>query len=167
MGFYFDHQEIYPLVSGDFRFNKFNEKVSRFSKEVEVRACIEGQFIRLRAHAQRLGYTLGSGCRVLATGGASANSSILQVLADVFNAPVYIQEKPNSAALGAALMAKYSLLKAKTGTTFADMTSGCTDFTLKAKPAADSHSIYTPLIERYEALETKIQDMDMGTGPKD
>lgn len=31
----------------------------------------------------------GTGARVLATGGASGNKSLLQVLSDVFNAPVY------------------------------------------------------------------------------
>ena len=46
LGLYFDLNEIYPVISGDFRFNKFDEKVTRFSKEVEVRACVEGQFIR-------------------------------------------------------------------------------------------------------------------------
>lgn len=107
IGFYFDCEEIYPLVAGDFRFNSLNTRVTRFSKEVEVRACIEGQFMRLRAHAENLGYSLESGARILATGGASANKSILQVLADVFNTPVYVQEKPNSAAIGAAFMAKY------------------------------------------------------------
>lgn len=107
IGFYFDFEEIYPVVAGDFRFNKFNERVNRFSKEVEVRACIEGQFLRLRAHAENLGYHVGANTRVLATGGASANKAILQVLSDVFNAPVYVQEKPNSAAIGAAFMAKY------------------------------------------------------------
>lgn len=72
-----------------------------------MRACVEGQFLRLRAHAEALGYTIDVNTRVLATGGASTNQSILQVMADVFGAPVYVQDKPNSAALGAAVMAKY------------------------------------------------------------
>lgn len=107
IGFYFDLQEIYPFVSGDYRFNAYNERVNRFSKEVEVRACIEGQFVRLRAHGEDLGLNVSSNMRILATGGASMNLSILQVLADVFNATVYVQEKPNSAAIGAAYLARY------------------------------------------------------------
>jgi len=110
IGFYFDFKEIYPLIAGDFRFNKFDSEVTRFSKEVEVRACVEGQFLRLRAHAENLGYKIGPETRVLATGGASTNTSIIQVLADVFNAPVIIQTRPNSACLGSALMAKYCKL---------------------------------------------------------
>ena len=101
------------VISGDFRFNKFNEKVARFSKEVEVRACVEGQFIRLRAHAENLGFVCPphnsnkNEPRILATGGASTNTSLLQVLADVFNCSVYVHSRPNSAAIGSALIAKY------------------------------------------------------------
>ena len=40
-----------------------------------------------------------------ATGGASANREILQVMADVFDADVYQFEVGNSACLGAALRA--------------------------------------------------------------
>ena len=44
LGLYFDAQEILPFVIGDHRFNKANEEISRYSsKEVEVRALIEGQ----------------------------------------------------------------------------------------------------------------------------
>lgn len=35
----------------------------------------------------------GNGARILATGGASQNNAILQVLADVLNSPVYVQVK--------------------------------------------------------------------------
>ena len=71
---------------------------------------------RLRAHAENLGFICppnnnqtkdNTPIRLLATGGASTNSSLLQVLADVFNTPVYIQPKANSAAIGSALIAKY------------------------------------------------------------
>lgn len=107
IGFYYDFKETYPVISGDFRYNKFDSEVARFSKEVEVRACIEGQFLRLRVHAEKLGFSIGQETRVLATGGASANKAIIQVLADVFNAPVILQQKADSANMGSALMAKY------------------------------------------------------------
>ncbi|KAG0712892.1 Xylulose kinase [Chionoecetes opilio] len=91
MGMYYHLKEIIPELEGVFRFNKAGEAVGRFaSREVEVRSVIESQFIAKRMYAEKLGYSLGGeGRRVLATGGASGNSSILQVLADVFNCPVY------------------------------------------------------------------------------
>lgn len=47
--------------------------------------------IARRAHAEDIGFTLGKNTKILATGGASKNKSILQIIADVFNAPVYTQ----------------------------------------------------------------------------
>lgn len=53
--------------------------MSQFPDQVEVRACIESQFLAKRYHAEQLGYTLGPNTRVLATGGASKSKAILQV----------------------------------------------------------------------------------------
>ena len=57
---YFDVQEILPFLIGDRRFNKANDEISRYSsKEVEVRALIEGQFVAKRAHAEDFGFVIG------------------------------------------------------------------------------------------------------------
>uniref|UniRef100_UPI00398E9614 xylulose kinase isoform X2 n=1 Tax=Pristiophorus japonicus TaxID=55135 RepID=UPI00398E9614 len=56
LGFYFDVMEITPAVIGIHRFNAENCKVFEFSKEVEVRAVIEGQMLAKRAYAEKLGY---------------------------------------------------------------------------------------------------------------
>lgn len=155
IGFYFDSTEVYPLVKGDFRFNKFNEKVARLSKEVEARAVIEGQFLRLRLHASSLGYTEISDSCIKVTGGASCNSTFLQILSDVFNKPVYRQTMGNSASFGTALMAKYALVADKIS--FKEMSSSLEMFKLVCKPSKDAHGIYTPMVERYKILEDKIK----------
>lgn len=49
-----------------------------------------------RAIAEDMGFHFGSQTNILVTGGASVNKSILQVIADVFNAPVYTQVNYNS-----------------------------------------------------------------------
>ncbi|NWT11761.1 XYLB kinase, partial [Vireo altiloquus] len=57
LGFYFDVMEITPEAVGIHRFDRDNQKVvSRFPKEVEIRALIEGQFMAKRIHAEKLGY---------------------------------------------------------------------------------------------------------------
>lgn len=57
---YFDMLEISPSILGDYRYNKANDEISRYSsKEVEVRALIEGQFIAKRVHAEDLGFVIG------------------------------------------------------------------------------------------------------------
>ncbi|HET7216918.1 MAG TPA: FGGY-family carbohydrate kinase [Vicinamibacterales bacterium] len=67
-----------------------------------VRAIIEAQMMALALHSRWMGVKIG---KIYATGGASANRAILQVMADVFDAEVMQLETGNSAALGAALRA--------------------------------------------------------------
>lgn len=67
-----------------------------------VRGVVEAQMMAMANHSAWMGVDV----RVIhATGGASANRDILQVMADVFNADVYQFEADNSACLGAALRA--------------------------------------------------------------
>jgi xylulokinase len=67
-----------------------------------VRAVVEAQIMALANHSQWMGVDI----RVIhATGGASANAEILQVMADVFDAQVRRFDVGNSACLGAALRA--------------------------------------------------------------
>lgn len=108
IGFYYDLREIYPLCIGDFRYNKDNQRVEHFSNELEIRACLEGQFLRLYHHSRQLGLDMSKLSRVIVTGGASSNKSILQVVADVFHLPVFTLDIANSACLGAAYLAKYA-----------------------------------------------------------
>uniref|UniRef100_A0A8C2PS19 Xylulose kinase n=1 Tax=Cyprinus carpio TaxID=7962 RepID=A0A8C2PS19_CYPCA len=104
-GMYFDVMEITPPAAGVHRFNAEGQRVSWFEQDVEIRALLEGQFLAKRVHAEKLGYKILAGTRVLATGGASSNKDILQVLSDVFNAPVYTIDVTDSACLGCAYRA--------------------------------------------------------------
>lgn len=161
IGFYLDLPEIYPVVSGDFRYNRFDNEVTSFAAEVEIRACVESQFLRLRIHAENLGFKRSNSTRVLATGGASANHSIIAVLADVFNAPVYTYSIPNSAVLGSALLAKYA--KEKETTSYYDMVLKLNaNFKLVTKPSPDAGEIYDSLAERYRKLEDKLESKANG-----
>lgn len=96
-------------------------QVSSFSAEVEARAVIEHQCLAKRVNAAQNGYmAVGGGGRIIATGGASVNKSLLQVrtsslnliiliqiLADVFQTEVFVHSVTDSAALGCALRAKH------------------------------------------------------------
>jgi xylulokinase len=69
--------------------------------EANVRGVIEGQMLAMARHSAWMG-----GVDVVhATGGASTNPEILQVMADVFDADVYRMQVENSACVGAALRA--------------------------------------------------------------
>lgn len=80
IGIYFLEPEITPNTSsGEFRWDRTGSSVTGFPPEIEVRALVEGQLIAKRVHCQRLGYTVTQTSRILATGGASENTAILQV----------------------------------------------------------------------------------------
>jgi xylulokinase len=91
--------EITPLV--------LTPGVRRFGLDASdasanVRAIVEAQMMALALHSRWMGVRIGT---IYATGGASANRDVLQVMADVFDAEVLQLETGNSAALGAALRA--------------------------------------------------------------
>ena len=67
-----------------------------------VRAVVEAQACRLRLHSSWIADRTES---IRVTGGASVNTALCQVLADVFNARLERLETENSAGLGAALRA--------------------------------------------------------------
>ncbi|XP_072110205.1 xylulose kinase isoform X3 [Mobula birostris] len=140
LGFYFDVMEITPAAIGVHRFNDRNCKVSEFSKEVEVRAVLESQALAKKAYAEKLGYKVLQGTRVLATGGASMNPDILQVLADVFNAPVYTIDTTNSACLGSAYRAKHGL-EAPMGRSFANSVKMAASSKLAVKPICEADKV--------------------------
>jgi xylulokinase len=70
--------------------------------DANVRAVVEAQMMSLALHSRWMGVRIST---IYATGGASANRDVLQVMADVFDAEVLQLETGNSAALGAALRA--------------------------------------------------------------
>jgi len=67
-----------------------------------VRAVVEGQAMSMRLYSEWFAPAVRT---IRATGGAAANGAILQIVADVFNAPVVRIAPPNAASLGAALRA--------------------------------------------------------------
>ncbi|MGD2068286.1 MAG: FGGY-family carbohydrate kinase [Gemmatimonadota bacterium] len=74
-----------------------------------VRACVEGQMVAMRRHSS---WAAPDVVRIHATGGAARNRELLQVMADVFEAPVHVVDVRNAACLGAALRAAHADLSA-------------------------------------------------------
>ncbi|KAL0352229.1 UNVERIFIED_CONTAM: Xylulose kinase [Sesamum calycinum] len=124
LGFYYkDHEIIPPLPVGFHRYVLENFKgdtldgvkeceVAEFASE--VRALVEGQFLSMRAHAERFGMP-SPPKRIIATGGASANNSILSSIASIFGCNVYKIQSSDSASMGAALRAAHGWLCNKKG----------------------------------------------------
>uniref|UniRef100_A0A3P8RSY4 Xylulose kinase n=1 Tax=Amphiprion percula TaxID=161767 RepID=A0A3P8RSY4_AMPPE len=155
IGFYFDTMEITPPAVGIHRFDSDDSEVSSFSPQVEVRALVEGQFLSRRLHAERLGYSILPGTRVLATGGASSNKEILQVLSDVFNAPVYTIDLSDSACLGSAYRALHGLL-AESGVSFLDVVKNAPEPQQTTTPHPSAKQVYDGMLQRFARLEERV-----------
>jgi xylulokinase len=113
---------------------------------LQVRALLEGQFLNMRLHSQWMAVTPK---RIRLTGGASTNNGIAQIVADVFQAPVERLAIPNSAALGAALIAAtaggHDLKSLQQ--TFCQSSAGS-----EPKPDPSLAPVYQNALERFENL---------------
>uniref|UniRef100_I3MNP7 Xylulose kinase n=1 Tax=Ictidomys tridecemlineatus TaxID=43179 RepID=I3MNP7_ICTTR len=152
LGFYFDVMEITPEIIGRHRFNAENHEVPAFPRDVEIRALIEGQFMAKRIHAEGLGYRVMPKTKILATGGASHNRDILQVLADVFGAPVYVIDTANSACVGSA----YRAFHGGKDVPFTEVVKLAPNPRLAATPSPGASQVYEALLPRYAKLEQRV-----------
>lgn len=113
------------------------------------RALVEAQMMAMRLHADwmEIEPTL-----IIATGGASEDSAVLQVMADVFQCPVRRSEITKSAAIGAALIAAHAVSRQPDWTEtirgFADVSD---EAAVHPNPAAAP--VYTSLLQSYAEFE--------------
>lgn len=138
----------------------------RFSSpQTEIRALVEGQMLHHKAVASEMGFSFGEDTRILATGGASVNKAILQVISDVFNAPVYMQKTHEAALLGAAYRAKYVLYLSRLPSgqtqteTYFDYVSKFLPHHMQrvCEPSPDCEDIYGKMLERYRDMVTVLK----------
>jgi len=118
------------------------------------RAVVEAQMMSMRLHSEWMGDK--PQC-IYATGGASANPEILQIMADVFDAPVFRQETANGAALGAALRAAHAYKTGEDGQ--ADWEQIVAPFTKpldssRVSPQPEAVALYEEKRKEYAAFET-------------
>ena len=120
-----------------------------------VRAVIEGQMMAMSIHSQWMGVAIDT---ISATGGAAANREILQVMADVFNAPVHQLVVGNSACLGAALRAYQGAMASEgRAISWGDVIAGfvAPQSSGPIRPLLQHVEIYRHLRTRYEAFEAE------------
>jgi len=160
LGFFFLEPEITPTINQRrvWRFDPSDKPVDRFpSAAHEARAVVEGQFLSMRLHSQSVG--LDHAQRIIATGGASKNHPMLQVLADIFEVPVYVNKMgENSAAYGAALRAIHGFRCWSDGVfiSFSALHSS-EDAMLVCRPQLHAFSIYRKMLQRCAMLEKTIR----------
>ena len=117
------------------------------------RAVVEAQMMSMRIHTGWMGVRPG---RIYATGGASANREILQVMADVHGCPVFRFETTASAALGAALRAFHGWSAAAGAPVpWPDVVRGLAEPVAASRvdPAPGAAPVYEALVRAYAAFE--------------
>ncbi|HET9956508.1 MAG TPA: FGGY family carbohydrate kinase [Polyangiaceae bacterium] len=112
------------------------------AREQMARAVVEAQALAMQRYSDWIGETPDL---ILATGGASANRGILQILADVFGAEVRTLEVNNSSALGGALRAAQAHSGLAWEKLFEAFVSGGRQLHVKPNTAAN----YTALSQRF------------------
>jgi len=157
LGFFFTDPEITPPIQapGSYWFDADDRPVPAFPNAAAVRAVVEGQFLSLRRHSGALGLVPR---KLLATGGASVNPYLLQILADVFGVPVHVGSVPASAALGAALRALHGwrCAQARAFIPFARAVRPATGVAKACDPIPAHHRIYDALQPRAARLERRL-----------
>jgi xylulokinase len=119
-----------------------------------VRALVEGQMMAMANHWSTLAARPVS--RIRATGGASENREILQVMADVFGADVYPAGNTNAASLGAALRALHAHRARDGQTAWRDVVAGFSEEAGAPVRAIREHvAVYAALRQRYATLEAR------------
>jgi xylulokinase len=128
------------------------------------RAVVEAQMMSMRLHSR---WMKVAPRRIYATGGASINRAILQVMADVMNCPVLRIQVSRSAALGAALRAAHGwLIHTGQKPDWEDVVAGFTAPVARSeiRPRANAVRTYDKLIETYARHErSTLQQLDKAT----
>ena len=152
-------EEIVPVlnVKGTFRVDGQGEPLGGFGDAAhEARAVIEARFLSMKAHAAQLGLST-SPTRILATGGGSTSKAVMQVLADVFNAPVLVADTSDAAAVGAALRAEHGLACRKQARWVDFVASPPQGLKVVATPNAEAVAAYSPaMLKRFLAFERGV-----------
>ena len=156
IGMYFFDAEITPGLQGVYLFDGASNPITEVSPEQQVRAILEGQLLAKRLHSSSLGYLTSPGNRVLATGGASNNPHILQMIADVFDCRVCVVDSTsNSACLGAAIRALFCT-NSKITTSYPNLVEQAVKCSFATKPRSEFVPIYREMLVRYQQLEESL-----------
>lgn len=150
---------LLPWVEAEITPTVTSAGVRRFGLSAEdgptnVRALVEGQMMAMANHWSALAdRPVG---RIRATGGASGNREILQVMADVFGADVHPAANTNAASLGGALRALQAHQSLDRTVPWSDVVAGFTDErTAPVSAIPENVALYKDLRKRYAAREAE------------
>ena len=157
VGFFIEAPEITPpiLETGVRLFDSSGERVASLDPAAEVRAAYEGQFLSMRLHGGHVGLKRE---RIFATGGASVDRGLVQIMSDVMGVAVYRAESSDSASLGAAYRALHGWRCREAGefVPFKVALAGAPELEPAVRPDTAADQAYTALLPHYAACEQKV-----------
>ncbi|MGE5529021.1 MAG: xylulokinase [Patescibacteria group bacterium] len=122
-----------------------------------LRAALEGWIFQIRTNLDVVEELAGRVERVIAFAGAARNRFITQLLADVLGKPVAISETPETALLGAAILAGVG------AGVYRDVPSAQAEAVRTAGivyPRAAMHGAYEEIYRRYRRIEAQVLAMN-------
>ncbi|XP_017028898.1 xylulose kinase [Drosophila kikkawai] len=175
---HFYDREILPISKGVLRWDPTMDNqqqeclrgVPSFeTPEMEVRALLEGQIIHHCAISREMGFGPDPNTKVIVVGNDAKYHNLLQIVADVFNTPVYKRSGPEVCLLGSAFRARYAFYehRERPCNCRACRRRGCREpklsfheffrnvpsgLTLAAEPDPDSAKTYAPLFGRISQM---------------
>ena len=173
IGLYYLSPEITPTTGAQFGTQRYDEKgqkiisknkISFLNPAHDVRAVVEGKFLAMRYYGETIGMDTLKARRIIATGGASNNIGILQVLSDVFGCPVYTLAQSDSASLGAAFRALHGHVchMSKGDDQFVKyeqvISEDVLGYHLACKPTEGTAEIYAQMLPRFAAHQSEFAE---------
>ncbi|MCM3744049.1 gluconokinase [Sporosarcina luteola] len=140
-----------PIWNSNVRGNLFGLSL-RHKKEHLVRAGMEGVVFSIFHVGQALERLAGKPEKILASGGFARSPLWLQILADVFNQPVYVPLSHQSSAWGAAWLALYSIGEVASLEAIKEHIPMQGHFI----PNIENHHIYLKMFSQYKNLSETI-----------
>ncbi|KAG7094071.1 hypothetical protein E1B28_007691 [Marasmius oreades] len=166
LGIYFPLPEIIPPgVQGNYFFKTSTlppvpVNADAIPSNAHPRMILESQFLSIKS---RIAAILPPDSpplqRLVVTGGSSANQTIRQLAADLFNMKVYVSKTKEAAGMGGALLAKFAWWKAQDANslgTFEEMIAQSGSEALNHKCVAEprlDRDVYERLVEPYRSCE--------------
>ncbi|CAB3403417.1 unnamed protein product [Caenorhabditis bovis] len=151
VGLFFDGDEIAPRVSrGDY----FIDEARPTTVAELCRTVLESQCYLKRFYTSLM--MSDDVERVVVTGGASVNVALLQMLADVFNCNVYTIDVEDSAALGAAMRARYATSNSSVAFNTFYSSRSRSHMKHSASPNAVNHAKHAATFETFKTLLQQI-----------
>jgi xylulokinase len=121
-----------------------------------ARAAMEGVTLGM-AYGLRRMESLGlAPAEIRLTGGGSQSTVWRQILADIFGYPVVTMQSAEGAALGAAIQA----LSQAASVSLGDFAARCSPVNASSRLEPKCADFYAPLLEKQNALRTRIFEME-------